>query len=258
MKQIDNLAELAKELGNFDPISLAKTQKAALMDRVEQKFLLSTQELLKILPLVRESYQILEIGGEVMMAYNSTYHDSQDFAFYRAHHDGRLRRQKVRFRRYLQTDASFLEIKLRSPSGRTRKERIAVEETSTTGEHSSHFLHEQLPNCAELEPKLEVFYQRATLVSRVAEERLTLDFGLSLGKPGEVSRTTFNRAVVAELKHSVDAKTSIFETVAREHHLYSGSFSKYGVGCSLSYRDLKYNNFKPQFLAIDKVQHGRR
>ena len=227
------------------------------MDRAEVKFLLSTRDLLDILPKLRDHYEVLRIGGEALMAYTSVYQDSPDFAFYRAHHDGRLRRQKVRFRRYLQTDATFLEVKLRSSSGRTRKKRIAVDPSGSTVDGSCNtFLHEQLPQCAELEPKLEVVYQRATLVSRVDEERLTLDFGLSVGRPGEAPEMTFERAVVAELKRPAGARASVFESVAREHGLHRGGFSKYGVGCGVTYSGLKYNNFKPQLLAIHKVEHG--
>ena len=72
-------------------------------------------------------YRVLEVNGRRLCGYATTYYDTADLAFYRAHQTGRLPRRKVRIRDYVDTGARFLEEKVKNNSGRTIKSRVAID-----------------------------------------------------------------------------------------------------------------------------------
>lgn len=249
--------DIHQTLRQFTPISLEESQRAALMDRGEAKYLLNINTLLDMLPELAAHYQVLEIDGEGLMGYLSTYYDTPEFAFYLDHHNGRLRRHKVRYRQYLQTQTTFLEVKVRSISGTTRKDRVVVPEaTPEVLETKKEFLTRKSGDSRHLEPKLEVYCQRLTLVGIDTPERVTFDLNLGYCLPDGTRGLQFSQAVIAELKYEQGAGRSIFATIAREYGLHPKRYSKYSVGCGLMYKEIKHNNFKPQMQAIRKAEYG--
>ncbi len=255
-KEVQSNFEIHQALELFTPISLKESQRAALMDRGEAKYLLNIFTLKAMLPALQSHYQILEIDGESLMGYLSTYYDTPDFALYLDHHNGRSRRHKVRYREYLQTHTTFLEVKVRSVSGTTRKERVVVPEATPEVLTSKHdFLAKESGERRKLEPKLEVYCQRLTLVGKNCAERVTFDLHLTYSLPSSTPGEQFQQAVIAELKFEQGAGRSIFSEIARAYGLHSGRYSKYSVGCGLMY-GIKHNNFKPQMQAIRKAEYG--
>ncbi|MFC4424973.1 polyphosphate polymerase domain-containing protein [Deinococcus navajonensis] len=248
------VTELRDAIGGFAPISLAETQRAALMDRVECKFLTTLERLQSLLPVLWPHYQALEVGGTRLQGYSSVYHDTADFGMYLAHHNGRARRHKVRTRHYRQTGQTFLELKLRDPKGRTRKERVAVTGPATSAVSAQRaFLAAHLPALAHtpLEPKLEVHCERLTLVGCASDERLTFDLHLALTTPE--LRCDLPGLVVIERKRAGAGARSAFDELARQLELHGQPFSKYGVGCALLYPDLKRNAFKPSLISLYRL-----
>jgi hypothetical protein len=210
-----------------------------------------------MLPALATHYHVLQIDGEGLMGYLSTYYDTPEFAFYLDHHNGRSRRHKVRYREYLQTHTTFLEVKVRSNSGTTRKDRVVVPEaTPEVLQAKKEFLTRKSGDTRNLEPKLEVYCQRLTLVGIDTTERVTFDLNLGYCLPDGTPGPQFSQAVIAELKYEQGAARSIFATIAREHGLHTGRYSKYSVGCGLMYQTIKHNNFKPQMQAIRKAENG--
>jgi hypothetical protein len=247
------IPQLHQSLQSFRPVSLEEIRGAALMDRVEFKFLTDVSTLIRLLPQAQKLYRLLSIEGQGLMGYRSTYQDTPDFAFYRAHHLGHPVRSKVRFRRYEQTDSTFLELKQRSRKGQTHKERVQVE----AGKAQPGFLQERIGlGLEQLEAKLEVRYRRITLVSEHPAERLTFDLGLNLTRPQTNQTIGYGRLVVAELKTEQRYQGALFPQLVRLFHLRGGGFSKYGVGCCQLYPELPHNRFKPQILAARRIEHG--
>lgn len=240
----------------FEAISLKDSAKAALMDRKEAKFLCHINTLLEMLPRLRKDYQVLEIETGRLMGYRSLYLDTPDFGLYMAHHNGKPNRYKARYRHYLQTNTLFFEVKIKQKA-RTSKKRVSLEPASDwTHNVPIAFFKEKRPlEERQIEPKLEVWCRRLTLVGKHSAERLTIDLDLAFGLPGQALEPGFKNAVILELKFS-DSLTT-FMPIAREFHLRGQSFSKYSVGCGLMYPDLKANAFKPQRLAIERIEyHG--
>jgi VTC domain len=238
----------------FEGISLKDSAKAALMDRKEAKYLCHIDTLLEMLPRLREDYQVLEIEEGRLMGYRSLYLDTPDFDLYMAHHNGKPSRYKARYRHYLHTNTLFFEVKVKQKA-RTSKERVSLEPAPDwTHNVPLEFFKEKRPlEERHIEPKLEVWCRRITLVGKHSAERLTIDLDLAFGLPGQNLEAGFKNAVILELKYS-DSLTT-FMPIAREFHLRGQGFSKYSVGCGLIYPDLKANAFKPQRLAIERIEH---
>ena len=120
-QQIHNL------LQSFNPIGLAEMDNVKLMNRVDTKFLLTMDQLMKALPLLVDHYNVLEIDGIRTPEYTSDYYDDEEMGFYIDHHRKKVDRFKVRYRKYVDSDLSFLEVKHKN-KGRTDKQRIVVDD----------------------------------------------------------------------------------------------------------------------------------
>jgi hypothetical protein len=237
-QNVDQLIE------TFTPISLEDSAKAALMNRSEAKFVCHMGTLLEMLPRLRQDYFVLEIDGGRAMGYRSLYLDTPDFGLYMAHHNGKPSRYKVRYRHYLFTDTVFFEIKVRE-KGKTYKERKRLESDSDWSHNlPKDFFATQRPlEQRVLEPKLEVWCRRITLVGKHSAERLTIDLDLAYGLPESRLELGFAKLVILELKYS--GKDTTFLPLAHHLRLRGQSFSKYSVGCGLLYPNLKANAFCP-------------
>jgi VTC domain len=241
-------------IDTFTPISLEDSAKAALMNRSEAKFICHMDTLLEMLPRLRQDYFVLEIDGGRAMGYRSLYLDTPDFGLYMAHHNGKPSRYKVRYRHYLYTDTVFFEVKVRE-KGKTCKERVKLESDSDwSHDLPTDFFAAQRPlEQRALEPKLEVWCRRITLVGKHSAERLTIDLDLAYGLPDSRLEPGFAKLVILELKYS--GKDTTFKPIAHRAHLRGQRFSKYSVGCGLLYPNLKANAFKPQRLAIERIEN---
>ena len=240
-------------LDGIDTITLEELSAAALMDRNENKFLLPVSALPALLRQLAPHYRLLTMQGQAMLPYRSLYLDTPDFALYYAHHNGRSRRYKVRFRSYEQTQTTFFEVKERQSNGRTIKTRARETGPAFPLQPLSQALLERVPTEHQaLEAKLWVNYHRVTLVGRGRPERLTLDLGLEFQRPGDPQAQAVGDVVIVELKRASLRQPSSFADYARAQGHRETRLSKYGVGCSLLY-PVRNNAFKPQHLALERL-----
>ena len=121
------MESLIKHLDSFDPISLSEMDDVTLMNRADTKFVFSITTLLKVIHKLSYHYRVLEIKGVRLSAYQSLYFDTDDFQFYHQHHNGKTNRNKVRYREYIDSNLSFLEVKRKNNKGKTIKKRIQVQ-----------------------------------------------------------------------------------------------------------------------------------
>lgn len=122
----DLLDEVQLGMDLLRPRTLASLGEESLMDRTDRKFLLPARHVPILLEECRRAYDILEVEGQRLHPYRTTYLDTADLHFYFQHHGGRSRRQKVRIREYGATSHRFLEVKARIPNGRTLKTRRSL------------------------------------------------------------------------------------------------------------------------------------
>lgn len=247
----------ALSLNTYSPISLSKMANVALLNRTDTKYVLSTDTLRQIMPRLASDYAALVVDGNRVSPYRTLYFDTKDFALYHRHHAGILDRYKVRSREYVDSELAFLEVKHKTNKGRTIKSRMQTPELAAAlfGEKID-FLHNRYPyNAAELEPKLWVEYSRITLVSHHRKERVTIDLNLSYS--WDEKKVSLPHIAIIEVKEDGFSHHSDMAQQLRRHQLHPTGFSKYCVGISLIYPELKHNNFKSKLRLVEKLKQGQ-
>lgn len=252
----DILSELPSRLQGYRSVNLLDFSQAKLMHRVDTKYILPLSHLSEVLEQLQPYYSVMEIRGQRIFTYQTTYFDTSNLRFYHMHHNGARPRFKVRHRRYVETDTSFLEVKIKTNKNKTSKKRIkASQHHPDTGEIQT-FSSLHLPTGIQgISPSLQVNFNRITLVNESSAERLTLDTCVQFQLPQGNSSLRLSPVVIAELKKERECKPgSPFASLLRRHKVRSSSFSKYCVGCSLLYKDkVKANIFKPIFMKLHKI-----
>ena len=99
-------------MSDFTPISLGDMDGVKLMSRTDTKFAFQANKLPFLLRKLIPFYSVLVIDGKLIHDYKSLYYDTNDRKFYTDHHNQRVNRNKIRFREYVGSELTFLEIKL--------------------------------------------------------------------------------------------------------------------------------------------------
>lgn len=244
-------SEILDNIKKFDPISLTEMDAVKLMNRVDTKFVFSKDHLAEILPILLKGYKILEIDGIRLNSYDSLYFDTPELKYYHDHHNGKPNRVKIRIRNYIESNLYFLEVK-KKRKGRTDKKRIPLSGfEENLSEKSRHFIQGVLGHLPSLNPSLQVVFSRITLVSKIADERLTIDLDLTFNWQGEEKK--YEDLVVAELKQGRANRESLFFQQMKKNGIRPNRMSKYCVGLLMMRSELKYNNFKKRLLIIEKI-----
>ncbi len=237
----------------FMPISLEEMQEVRLMDRVDVKYVITREQLPFILEAVQKHYRVFSQQGVLQQAYATRYFDTPDLQMYRAHHNRKLHRHKIRIRQYKITDEFFLEVKHKSNKGRTRKTRIPLrDQFSLETEEAVAFVSRSTPyDIASLRFSLDNDFRRTTLVSNSMDERITIDteLGFNFGQ----KCVKLDHLVIIELKKSGRSAKSPFQEVLFANGLKPNRFSKYCTGICLMHDNIKYNRFKLRFKKLNKL-----
>lgn len=247
---------LASILNAWSPITLGEMDRVQLLNRTDTKFVFNSELYPEVLDRLKDRYRILEVNGVRASKYRSLYFDTEDFAFYRKHHNGGQNRYKVRMRKYLESDLSFFEVKFKTNKGRTDKKRIRIADLSTElPPEAVEFIKENFPfDPASLTPKLWNTFSRMTLVHNTVPERITLDSDLAY-ESFDHTKAIGGLAIAEAKQERIDMQSDFIADI-RKAGVRPNSMSKYCVGCVLLYPGLKYNNFKPRMLTINKITHG--
>ena len=230
---------------------------AALMNRIDTKFVVPGSKLEPILNGLLESHRILEIKEKRAFQYHSTYYDTAERLLFQEHIRGRSVRHKVRKREYVSSNLSFLELKNKTNKGRTIKKRqetpIPFQELKVA---DRLFLEGHEKDHESLIPVIDIDFKRFTLVRNDLGERLTVDRSLQfIGSNG--NNTDLHDMVIIELKQGSRSRDSQTWKVLGEHRIYPFSISKYCFGMILTDQSLRYNRFKPRLLKLNKLsEHG--
>jgi hypothetical protein len=243
-------------LAPFEPITLAQMDATALLDRSEVKYVLPQNLLTSLLPELRGAYRVLVVAEQPCSRYRTLYFDTADLELYRRHHAGAQERYKVRTREYVDSRVAFLEVKHKIGSSHTVKNRIPIDDmlTDLTAQAAA-FVDDICPYPAEaLHARLWNHYTRITLVNKCRLERVTLDLGLAFTW-GE-TRVALPGIVVAEVKYQGHRQASEFVRLMRAHHVRDTSFSKYCMGVSWLYPDVKHNQFKAKQRLVARLAQG--
>ncbi len=249
------MEKLQQIVNSFEPITLGEMDGVKLQDRTDTKFVFNIALLDEILEKLKPNYRMLDVNGVRFSRYESLYYDTPEFELYLKHHAGKMNRHKVRYRRYVDSNLHFFEIKFKSNRDRTVKTRIKRKEIELAIEGDAEaFLKQHSPyDGKKLQPQIWIDYTRLTLVSKKSQERLTFDLRLRFRK--EAQDILLDKMVIAELKQE-RAKGSEFKTIMKEAGIREGSISKYCFGINSTIPGIKKNNFKPKVLRIEKIIAG--
>ena len=245
--------ELNKQLKSFAPINLKQMDRVKLLRRTDTKYLISKKRVSDLLSFLVQDYFILEIDGNRIASYHTAYLDTSEKTYYKHHHQGRNKRHKVRFRNYLESGLSFLEVKLKD-KGKTNKKRIMSIQKNSLDVTQKSFLKEWIPDDLEqLQTSLENTFQRVTLVHKIEQERVTIDFNLNFVLENQT--IPIAEQVIIEIKQSRVNRNSVISKLLRSKLIRPFRLSKYCIGCILMDDGLKYNRFKSKLLKINQIQN---
>ena len=245
-------------LQDFPPITLSEMNGISLMNRIDRKYLTDSWVLEDILKdALRDGYRVFEQEGERLHAYDSIYFDTPDLKMFTDHRRGKADRQKVRTRKYVETDQCYLELKRKNNHGRTRKNRISIPSAQFADYRKSAraaaWLTENLGvEAGSLIPSLETVFRRITLVNEALTERLTIDTCVRFRNFRTASEKDLGQAVIIELKQ--DGRTrSRMQEILLSHRVKPERMSKYCVGLVMTDPGLLPGKFKQKVRAIEKI-----
>lgn len=245
----------------MDTIDLSEMNTIKLMNRIDTKFIASKDKLSDILTMALPDYRVQTIDGLRVCRYDTIYFDTEGLSMYMLHHNGRLVREKIRTRTYVESNISFLEIKDKTNKGRTKKKRIEIDTESfryfKENPDAVNFLREKAKYTSDiLLPQVRTRFDRITLVNKEKTERLTIDTNLSFENMQSGKVADVPNLMIIELKQDglVYSEMKHIMNVLRIHKT---SVSKYCVGTVLTNPNAKSNRFHSKIRKIEKITNEK-
>ena len=247
----------ASLLEKGDPIGLSEMESVALQDRTDTKYVMTARQLYDAVEALGHRYRVLEIGDTRLHPYRSVYFDTPNFDLYMHHHCGRYERFKVRSRQYVETGLSFFEVKHKTNKDRTVKSRYRTSGLMTAVDaRAMEFINEVPVDPHTLQPTLANSFSRVTLVSKHSAERLTLDLDVRFTSGCGKRVIRLPGLAVAEVKQDGRDRGSDFIRHMRAAGVREMSFSKYCIGVSMMYANVKHNRFKRYLHRVDSLMRA--
>ena len=255
--------EILDIVNTMRPISLDEMKDVRLMNRVDTKYLVTSDQLIAILQGIRDHYYAQEVEGNRLSPYSTVYYDTPELTMYIIHHDRHLVRDKVRVRTYVDSHLTYCEVKHKTNKGRTKKKRLELKtengERKTAGTLSE--LNDQIVSAGfqipypteVLEASLETVFDRITLVNYEKTERLTIDCNLRFNNFISGISASMDPLVVMELKQDGRAR-SLLKQVLFDLRIKPYKISKYCIGTAMTRPEVKQNRFKKKIRRINKLK----
>lgn len=247
------MQQILQILNTYESVSLQDLDAVKLQNRIDTKYMLTIQELEKVLHEIQKNQKVLEIDNTRLFTYKTVYFDTPDFRFYKDHHNGCINRVKVRCREYVDSHLVMYEIKRKLFGTRTDKQRKVIAQLPEQISQEDYALigYKRL-NAQPVEKKMTNEFRRITLTNKEFTERITIDLDIRLSNEHETIHLP--EIAVIEVKQG---KTDVFShtiQVLKKFGIRESSFSKYAIGTALLEKTLKHNAFKPILLKIEKLK----
>jgi hypothetical protein len=241
------VAEYLAALERRPPVELAELMAVAeLATRVDQKYLVPTELLTELMARLPEQLAVLDIDGRRVFDYESVYFDTEAFALYHQHIQGRRKRFKARTRTYRDTGEMMFEVKLKGLRGVTVKERLAYESAAADEltDEGRDFLHAVVDAAygvavPPLGPRLSTAYRRSTLVDREQRSRVTVDLDLTWSD----DQTCCTATGLALVESKSGSGSGAVDLVLARMGIRPVRMSKYCIGVALLHPDMAANKW---------------
>ena len=244
---------LSNIVNDFTSISLNEMDGVKLMNRTDTKFAFKADKLPFLLKNIMSYYRVLSINDNCIQDYKSLYFDTPDRKFYLDHHNRRVNRNKIRFRKYVGSDLTFLEIKTKNNKGKTIKKRIKVDSISDKLTFKQQeYINKITGSNLNVEAKQWINFSRITLVHKNQKERLTIDINLTF--ENKERSGDLKQIAIAEVKQERMSRSSDFMRIAKELHILPIRISKYCMSTLELNPNLKQNRFKEKKRFINKLK----
>src|SRR3954453_13543948 len=154
-------------------------ERAALQSRKDNKYVVPLEEIARVLEDLGDDHEVLEIDGERLFDYESTYFVTPSLRCFCDHVRDRRPRFKARTRCYVTTGDCFFEVKVKQEDGATAKHNVDhdADARASLEPDPRELIGEVLPKCGvdepdgEVQPSLVTAFRRVTIVSRDRPER---------------------------------------------------------------------------------------
>lgn len=250
---------IENEVDRFNAVDLENANSVGLMKRYDTKFVFHADKLQSVLEYLRKDYGVLEINNKRIFLYQTLYYDTDDYYFYRQHHDKKLSRYKIRCRTYADTEKCYIEVKCKNNKKKTIKDRLLINNAMVHSDlldeavlfARAHVFGKECENRVnDIKPALLVNYRRITLTNPRNHERITFDVDLTFSDGDHDLK--MKNLVVAELKQSHLVMSSCFSKYLKKMNIFPVQFSKYCMGVILMGKSARYNQFKENLLVLVK------
>jgi hypothetical protein len=254
---------LLNRLSGFSTMSLTELNAtASYLKRIDRKFLMTEKKFLEILGDLSTDFKALEIGGKRVFLYDNVYMDTDEYLFYNQHENRVPSRTKVRTRHYTDAgDLAFFEYKQKE-DGITKKFRyqFPAEEHGTMTKGKKRFFEWVFQSlysdkAPDISPAMQTKYNRLTLVSVTGEERLTIDFNISVKdlRNDKAKNIKLDNLVIIESKSLSDHCKSL--DIIKSHGVKQAkACSKYSLGIVYSWLAEKWTKFEKTMKKIKKIR----
>lgn len=245
--------EILSKLAGFEPVSLKEIESVQLMSRYDMKYVFKLSQLPGFLGSLQKSYRVLRIDELPLFRYQNLYFDTAELKSYHDHHNSRASRYKLRYRKYVDSDKCFFEVKKKTNTGLTKKSRLRVDAFSKNLTLLElDFTTEQLGiDALTLLPQIANSFSRITLVNLNAGERVTIDLLISFEHGSQ--EKSLNELVIAEVKQQHASSVSAWKKLMQSNRIFPTRISKYCLGTLLTHPGIKYNRFKPKLTVLKKI-----
>lgn len=242
------------DLKRFKRIGLEEFGDNRFTERIDRKFPISISEISAVIEGLEDDYDLITPADQEISTIESHYFDTPDYAYFKAHHRGRGRRHKVRFRVYPQTQSAFLEVKRKTPKGKTLKRRIksGFGHSILNGDHRGFLTKIGISESHYIMPVVEISYKRLSFISKDQSERFSVDFAVEFSDGDREGN--FGSMAVIEVKQDRLQTTPIIKKL-REMRIKESSMSKYCLSMCRLHPELKANRFKPVLRNLQELIH---
>jgi hypothetical protein len=256
----DTKLNLAWLLHSFNPITLDDlNKKAEMLSRIDNKFVVRSDTLQKVIPEIANDFEILDINNCRAFTYDTHYFDDPERSAYYEHHQGLRKGFKVRVRRYADADLCFLEVKVKGKRGMTVKHRLPYDPAQIGALSAEAFLFAQTtysghygkPFEYDLKRALDLRYKRITLVAKAGGERMTIDTDLQFWS-GNKSIKLDPDIFIVETKSKLGRGIADL-SFRKVHERPTKRCSKYCVGMAALGEVSKWNRFIPTMRKMNLI-----
>lgn len=245
-------------IDKFNSISLKDMESVSLLNRIDTKFVFHKDNLPILLEHLKNDYKILSVNSNKIFHYKTLYFDTADFLTYHLHQRGKAGRFKFRKRQYIESGLFFFEVKFKNNKKRTIKKRIKINNFSTClNKYEKEFIKKIdkiFLNPDYLIPVLYNSFNRITLVNVKNKERLTIDMNLEF-QSFKGKNLKSSNLIIAELKRDKYLKNNLFIKIAKNIKIRPSSISKYCLGVSLLFPNIKKNMMKSKIMYLRKINN---